>query len=139
MKKAQKNQARKNLDFFKEIITRDLQSMRKKNESTNNNSNKNANDGEESDDEDGIDFECPVCLCQMADPIQIFGCSNDHLICSNCLEDLEKRKSDNKYKCPICLEDFNKKEPKRRFTYERIVNCEVLNKESKQSRNSLNA
>ena len=139
MKKAQKNQARKNLDFFKEIITRDLQSMRKKNESTNNNSNKNANDGEESDDEAGIDFECPVCLCQMADPIQIFGCSNDHLICSNCLKDLEKRKSDNKYKCPICLEDFNKKEPKRRFTYERIVNCEVLNKESKQSRNSLNA
>ena len=133
MKKAQKNQAKKNLDFFKEIITRDLQSIRKKNESTDDNiSNRGTNDDHESDDENGRDFECPVCYCQMAYPIQIFGCSNDQLICSNCLQDLKKRNGD-KYKCTVCREDCSKEEPTRRFTYERIVN-----KESKQARNSLN-
>ena len=79
MKKAQKNQAKKNLDFFKDIITRDLQNRRKKNESINNNS---------IDDDEENEFECPICFIPIVAPNQIFGCSNDHILCSNCLEDL---------------------------------------------------
>ena len=47
--------------------------------------NLNKSTEDESQDED-TDFECPICFIQMAAPIQIFACSNDHLICSNCKE-----------------------------------------------------
>ena len=35
----------------------------------------------------------------------------------------EKQK---KYHCPFCQEDFSQKQPKRRFTYERIANRDVI-------------
>ena len=35
----------------------------------------------------------------------------------------EKRKV---YHCPFCQEDFSQKQPKRRFTYERIANRDVI-------------
>ena len=52
-------------------------------------------------------FECPVCMEVMEAPLQIFSCTNGHLICSDCL------KSGSLTACPMCREDFKKFVPKR--------------------------
>lgn len=88
-------------------------------------------ESKESDDQDsreentskvpGIDevfeeFSCPICCFLMQPPERrIYGCSNDHWICSTCLVD-PKIKS-----CPSCREDFNVNAPKIRTTSERCL------------------
>ena len=61
------------------------------------------------------DYECPVCLEIMEPPKKIFGCSNDHHICSECL------KSSSIKCCPICRESYKNKKPDRRFTAEKSL------------------
>ena len=59
-------------------------------------------------------FNCPVCLELMERPLKIYSCTNDHFICSTCL---------NKpiLKCPICRDDFVFQKPTRRFTSEQLL------------------
>ena len=59
-------------------------------------------------------FQCPVCFELMKGPLQIYSCSNDHFICSTCL---------NKpiMICPICRDDFKNQKPTRRFTSEQLL------------------
>ena len=59
------------------------------------------------------EFKCIICLNVMKAPLQIFGCSNDHLMCSKCVTTMKR--------CPKCKEDFNKTKPKRRLTSERLL------------------
>ena len=60
-------------------------------------------------------FECPVCMEVMEAPLQIFSCTNGHLICSDCL------KSGSLTACPMCREDFKKFVPKRRPKMEELL------------------
>ena len=60
-------------------------------------------------------FECPVCFEIMKSPRRIFGCSNDHFICSECL------KSSSIQCCPICREDYETNQPRRRFKSEDLL------------------
>ena len=60
-------------------------------------------------------FECPVCFEIMKSPRKIFGCSNDHFICSECL------KSSSIKCCPICREDYESNKPQRRFKSEDLL------------------
>ena len=60
-------------------------------------------------------FECPVCFEVMKSPRRIFGCSNDHFICSECL------KSSCIKCCPICREDYETNKPQRRFKSEDLL------------------
>ena len=60
-------------------------------------------------------FECPVCFEIMKSPRRIFGCSNDHFICSECL------KSSCIKCCPICREDYETNKPQRRFKSEGLL------------------
>ena len=60
-------------------------------------------------------FECPVCMEVMEAPLQIFSCTNGHLICSECL------KSGSLTACPMCREDFKKFVPKRRPKMEELL------------------
>ena len=60
-------------------------------------------------------FDCPVCFEQMKAPLKIFGCSNDHYICSECL------KSPRIKCCPICREDYKTMKPQRRYRSEHIL------------------
>ena len=60
-------------------------------------------------------FECPVCFEIMISPRRIFGCSNDHFICSECL------KSSCIKCCPICREDYETNKPQRRFKSEGLL------------------
>ena len=60
-------------------------------------------------------FECPVCMEVMEAPLQIFSCTNGHLICSDCL------KSGSLTSCPMCREDFKKFVPKRRPKMEELL------------------
>ena len=60
-------------------------------------------------------FDCPVCFEQMKAPLKIFGCSNDHYICSECL------KSSSIKCCPICREDYKTMKPQRRYRSEHIL------------------
>ena len=60
-------------------------------------------------------FECPVCMEVMEAPLQIFSCTNGHLICSECL------KSGSLIACPMCREDFKKFVPKRRPKMEELL------------------
>ena len=59
-------------------------------------------------------FYCPVCFELMKAPLQIYGCFNDHFICSTCL---------NKpiLKCPMCRVDFKNQKPTRRRTSEQVL------------------
>ena len=59
-------------------------------------------------------FECCVCLEYMKrpGPRYIYGCTNDHYICSKCL------KSPTIKSCPQCRECFRKHSPKRRYQTE---------------------
>ena len=59
-------------------------------------------------------FECCVCLEYMKQPgpRYIYGCTNDHYICSKCL------KSPTIKSCPQCRECFRKHSPKRRYQTE---------------------
>ena len=59
-------------------------------------------------------FECCVCLEYMKrpGPRYIYGCTNDHYICSKCL------KSPTIKSCPQCRECFRKHSPKRRYQSE---------------------
>ena len=59
------------------------------------------------------EFTCIICLKVMKAPLQIFGCSSDHLMCSKCVSTVKK--------CPKCKEDFNKMKPNRRLTSERLL------------------
>ena len=61
------------------------------------------------------EFECPICQEDMRRPLQIFGCTNDHLLCSECLKDPRLKA------CPICREDFASNRPQRRTTTEKLV------------------
>ena len=61
------------------------------------------------------EFECPICQEDMRRPLQIFGCTNDHLLCSECLRDPRLKA------CPICREDFGSNPPQRRPTTEKLV------------------
>ena len=60
-------------------------------------------------------FECPVCMEVMETPLQIFSCTKDHFICSDCL------KSSTITACPLCREDFRKFVPKRRPKMEELL------------------
>ena len=59
-------------------------------------------------------LECCVCLEYMKrpGPRYIYGCTNDHYICSKCL------KSPTIKSCPQCRECFRKHSPKRRYQSE---------------------
>lgn len=59
------------------------------------------------------EFECPVCLELMSAPKTIYGCSNDHWICSNCLGKVSM--------CPQCNENFSLKKPNRRRHSEKML------------------
>ncbi len=61
------------------------------------------------------EYDCPVCLELMSAPKHIFACSNDHMLCSDCL------KNNRINNCPICREDFQENEPKRRRLYEKLA------------------
>lgn len=67
------------------------------------------------------EFECPVCMEVMEAPLQIYGCSNDHLICSKCVRCVNA--------CPICRSSFRSQKPKRRFQCESLLTL-ILQKES---------
>ena len=67
------------------------------------------------------EFKCPVCMEVMEAPLQIYGCSNDHLICSNCVKCVNA--------CPICRSSFRTQKPKRRFQCESLLTL-ILQKES---------
>ena len=67
------------------------------------------------------EFKCPVCMEVMEAPMQIYGCSNDHLICSNCVKCVNA--------CPICRLSFRTQKPKRRFQCESLLSL-ILQKES---------
>ena len=60
-------------------------------------------------------FECPVCFEIMKSPRRIFGCSNDHFICSDCL------KSSSIKCCPICRENYQTHKPQRRLKSEELL------------------
>merc|ERR1712029_463609 len=60
-------------------------------------------------------FECPVCFEIMKPPRRIFGCSNDHFICSECL------KSPSIKCCPICRENYQTHKPQRRLKSEELL------------------
>ena len=57
-------------------------------------------------------FECCVCLEFMKQSRYIYGCTNDHYICSKCL------KSPTIKSCPQCRECFRKHSPHRRYQSE---------------------
>ena len=61
-----------------------------------------------------LEFECPICSEEMVEPLQIFGCSNDHFLCSECLENPGLKS------CPICREDFTVHKPTRRHAAEKL-------------------
>lgn len=61
------------------------------------------------------EYECPVCLDRMKPPRQIFACTNDHYICSVCLDDPKIST------CPLCREDYRDFAPRRRVTAERMA------------------
>ena len=48
-----------------------------------------------------LNKECPICFEQMLTPINIFQCSQGHLLCENCF----KRVSDSTKVCPFCKRD----------------------------------
>ena len=56
------------------------------------------------------EFTCPVCKELMLPPLQIFSCSNDHFICSVCLDQV--------IECPICRESYTQIKPTRRYKAE---------------------
>lgn len=60
-------------------------------------------------------FECPVCFEIMEAPKQIYGCSNDHYICSECL------KSSRIKCCPLCRVNFKVNKPQRRYQSEHLL------------------
>ena len=61
------------------------------------------------------EYECPVCFETISYPLQIYACTGDHLLCSECLQKHSIKQ------CPCCREDFNKFKPQRRPAYERFV------------------
>ena len=75
-------------------------------------------------------FECPVCFEIMKSPRRIFGCSNDHFICSECL------KSSCIKCCPICREDYETNKPQRRFKSEGLLAL-IANENPKSSKDNI--
>ena len=69
------------------------------------------------------EFECPVCMEVMVAPLQIYGCSNDHLICSKCVRCVNA--------CPICRSSFRSQKPKRRFQCETLLRLIIEKEELK--------
>ena len=69
------------------------------------------------------EFECPVCMDVMVAPLQIYGCSNDHLICSKCVRCVNA--------CPICRSSFRSQKPKRRFQCETLLRLIIQKEELK--------
>ena len=71
-------------------------------------------------------FECPVCFEIMASPRRIYACSNNHFICSICLDfcmnDPNLLKS-----CPKCRDDFTENRPQIQYTSEQMLE-ELLKK-----------
>ena len=56
---------------------------------------------------------CPKCHEVMKRPKQVFACSKDDHICSDCRAEVTE--------CPICHEDFAEKQPSRRFKTEQLI------------------
>ena len=65
-------------------------------------------------------YECPVCLEDMVYPKQIMACNNDHLVCSECIQNSLLKA------CPICRDCFTKNPPKRRRVYEKWANATAV-------------
>ena len=122
VRKSRKQTLQGNKDVYKELIVNTLKARESK---------PIENNAAEQIEEE---FECIVCYLLMEAPKQIFGCSRDHQICSNCLlnctECLSKPSSE---KCPNCIsekniyrnptcshcrEDFYETKPGRRYTTE---------------------
>ena len=65
-------------------------------------------------------FECPVCFEIMALPRRIYACSNNHFICSICLDlcmnDPKLAKS-----CVECRDDFTKNRPQIQYTSQKML------------------
>ena len=108
IKKERKDQIKKNINIFKQMI---LQKLNSKSTALKNVA-ENMSVGKTSDLM--LEFECPICSEEMATPLQIFGCSNDHFLCSECLENPGLKS------CPICREDFASNKPTRRHAAEKL-------------------
>ena len=61
------------------------------------------------------DFKFINCSKIMKSPLKIFACSNDHYLCSGCVD----QKSIND--CVVCLENFKVTPPRRRISAEKII------------------
>ena len=61
------------------------------------------------------EFECPICMHLMVLPRRIYACTNDHWICSFCLDDSTIQD------CPSCREDFKQSLPHIRHSSEKLL------------------
>ena len=102
IEKSRKEKIKKNLDSCKQMLLQCLQATDKQLKMS-------------KSDQLKLEFECPICSEEMDVPTQIFACSNDHYICSECLEMSEVQT------CPICREDFTTSSPKRRKAAEKLL------------------
>ena len=99
IKKERKDQVKRNIQIFKQVI---LESLEENKPSITSDANIR------------LEFECPICCDEMNPPLEIFACSNDHFLCSECLGNAGIQS------CPICREDFSQSKPTRRHAAERI-------------------
>ena len=99
-KKARRDQIKRNIQIHKQVILEGLEKSKVKSE------DKKANIR--------LEFECPICCDEINPPLQIFACSNDHFLCSECLGNSGIQS------CPICREDFSQHKPTRRRAAERL-------------------
>ncbi len=78
-----------------------------------------------SSDSDDSDFRCTICTKLMIKPLNIFGCTQEHLICHLCVEQMEQ--------CPACNETFSSSPPIRRFTAEKLADLLFNNNHTSSS------
>lgn len=55
-------------------------------------------------EEDSDDLKCPVCFEIINSPV--FQCANGHLICGQCLDDIERQPRPSSRRCPVCRQTF---------------------------------
>ena len=72
------------------------------------------NSNENGEEKSSFDHECPICFETLIFPRKIFACTEDHLVCHQCLEKFSGT-------CHSCRQDFVKYPPKRRLDYESLV------------------